>query len=445
MRSGPLLKTVIFTAIHGIVADEISRQMTRARPFVVALLPMLLAGQYDPKQPLSKQTLLMARLRVVASENARRIPDFTCGMTVERSLRRARSGRFEPADTLRLEVAFAGGKEMYAWPGAKSFEQTDITALVGTGGAIGSGDFTSHVQSVLLSDSPQHTYVGEEEMNGHQTHRFDYTVARARSRYVLRIPPIEEAVGYRGSYWVDTRSMDIVRLVVDVDDIPPTLPVRYSRKVIDLERQMIGETQFLLPVSSEMEMHMKDGLASLNRTRFLNCHQFRGESSLSFEDPPPEGEVKAVTVTMTLPAGLALNLELAKPLDLKTAARGDQVFFTLARDAKNKSGVVAPKGAEFSGRVDMVACVDSAVAMCYVLLHLENFQWANKAGVVRAGLEAPYFDPLSVPGAVRRNGLLLIPEEVIRHPKDQGVVAIRGGRQTIKPGYGLLWRVLPQN
>lgn len=411
----------------------------------VFLLAVPLLGQYDPRAPLTPETILVARIRNVAAENAVRIPDFTCGMTIERSLRRPRSGRFEPDDTLRLEVAYAGGKELYAWPGAKQFEDRDISLLVGTGGAIGTGDFTSHVQSVLLSSGPRFTYIGEEPMNGHACHRFDYTVAREQSSYFMRIPPVEDRVGYRGSFWVDKITMDLVKLIVDADDIPLTLPVRQSLKVIELERQRIGGTEFLLPIRSELEIQMTDGTASLNRTTFLNCHQFRGESSLTFEDPLPDASPAPAIVQTTLPDGLKLNLALTRPVDLKTVATGDQVFFQLAKESRTKDGFAIPKGAEFFARVDRLECVNAAQTMCYLMLHLESFRYANKEGIARAALEAPTFDLPSPPSLIgeRRLSRIPFPAELMNRPPDRGVIAVRGGRQTLGPGYSTIWRVLP--
>lgn len=411
-----------------------------------ALLSATAQTQYDPRAPLSPETILVARIRTVAAENAMRIPDFTCGMTIDRSLRRPGSGRFEPDDTLRLEVAYAGGKELYAWPGARKFEDSDVGQLVG-GGAIGTGDFTSHVQSVLLSSGPRFTYAGEEPMNGHACHRFDYAVARAQSSYFMRIAPFEDRVGYHGSFWVDRISMDIVKLVVETDDIPPTLPVRRSRKVIELERQSIGGAEFLLPIRSELEIQMNDGTASLNRTAFLNCHQFRGESTLSFEEPEPAAEPAKAVIQTTLPDGLKLNLALTRAVDLKTVAKGDQVFFQLSKDARAKDGFTVPKGAEFLGRVDRLECVNAAQTMCYLMLHLESFRYANKEGAARAALEAPVFDLPIPPSSIgeRRISRIPFPAEFVNRPRDRGVIAIRGGRQTLGVGYGTIWRVLPQS
>jgi hypothetical protein len=261
----------------------------------------------------------------------------------------------------------------------------------------------------------------------------------------MRSPPVEENVAYRGSFWVDGSSMDIVRLVIEVTEPPPTLPVRYSRKVIDLERQKIGGTEFLLPVASELEMQLNDGSASLNRTRFLNCHQFRGESSLTFEDPPPDAAPKPASIVTTLPEGLKLNLDLTQPLDLKTVARGDQVFLVTTRESKAKDGFTVPKGAAFTGRVDLLECVNAALPLCFLMLHLESFAYANKEGNVRAMLEAPAWDFSNTANSLtsRRSGRMLISEELLKHPEDRGVLSIRGGRQTLKPGYTTVWRVLP--
>ena len=56
-------------------------------------------------------------------------PDYTCLETVERT-RRSPGGATQVEDTLRLEVALVGDKEMFAWPGSKEFEDTEVTELV---------------------------------------------------------------------------------------------------------------------------------------------------------------------------------------------------------------------------------------------------------------------------------------------------------------------------
>ena len=402
------------------------------------------AGQYDPKEPLRPELILLARARVVAAENAKRIPDFVCGMTIERSRRRKGGGRFELIDTLRMEVAYVGGKEMYGWPGARKFEDRDLTEMVGRQGAIGTGDFTSHVQSVLLGAGAVIQYHGEEQLDGRATHRFDFEVARTRSRYTVRLPPVEDVVGYRGSFWVDRISFDVVRLLIDIVDVPPTLPLTSSRKVITQARQRIGEAEFLLPATAEMEMELADGTTTMNRTVFENCHQFRSESTLVFEEPVDTGPAVPPTVQVTLPAGLRVQLNFKDSLDLKKVGIGDQVPLVVAKDARMKDEVVVPKGADFMARVADLQCVNTATSGCFLVLRVESFRFGNKEGEVEMELDAPRIEDSPWARMVdRRSNVSLLPDNIVRPPRGAGTLALRGGRIRVGAGYPSVWRVLP--
>src|SRR5260370_29219607 len=56
------------------------------------------------RQPLAPEILLLSRIKVRAAENLQRLPNYTCTETIERSRRARKSRRFDPVDTLRLEV-----------------------------------------------------------------------------------------------------------------------------------------------------------------------------------------------------------------------------------------------------------------------------------------------------------------------------------------------------
>ena len=69
-----------------------------------------------------------------------RQPNYTCLESVERSVRGGKDREYRTVDTVRLEVALVDNKEMFAWPGSKEFEDTDIRTFVPTG-MFGNGDF----------------------------------------------------------------------------------------------------------------------------------------------------------------------------------------------------------------------------------------------------------------------------------------------------------------
>src|SRR5712692_11400472 len=161
-------------------------------------------------QELPPELLLLAKIKVKMADNLERLPNYTCAQTIERSRRPAPTRRFELVDTIRLEVGYIEGKELFGWPGAGKIDESEITKLVG-GGTIGNGDFALLAKS-LLTQSVMFTYGGDTELGGRRAIRYDFRVPLLSSGYRLRVPPKEAFVGYHGSFWAEPGTLDLVRL-----------------------------------------------------------------------------------------------------------------------------------------------------------------------------------------------------------------------------------------
>lgn len=313
---------------------------------------LVAALQVASAADLTPETLLLARIKARTSENLTRQPNYTCLQTTERSRRRAPSRKFELVDTLRLEVALVGGKELFAWPGAGRFEERRITEMVG--GTIGDGSFALHARSVFLSNAPTYTHAGRRVRDGRQTERYDYRVPQMLSGYKLRVLNREAVVGYHGSFWVDAATLDLLRLEVIADDIPPHLEIDSAASAMEYARVEIGEADFLLPASAELMLTDLAGGENRNLTHFTACRQYAGESVLSFADPPPTLEpapTQSPAEPIRLPAGLSLELRLESAIDLRKAAVGDPIAAAVCDDVKRKSQTLVPKGARVTGRI----------------------------------------------------------------------------------------------
>jgi hypothetical protein len=79
----------------------------------------------QPPAPLAPEVIQLARIRDRMLMNLAHQPNYTCVETIERSQRSGPTRKFALLDTLRLEVALVDGKEMFAWPGEKKFEDTE--------------------------------------------------------------------------------------------------------------------------------------------------------------------------------------------------------------------------------------------------------------------------------------------------------------------------------
>ena len=347
----------------------------------------LCAASWPASQELSPETLLLARIKVHMEENLKRLPNYTCLQTVERSRRLAPARRFELVDILRLEVALIGRKELFSWPGEEKFQEADIFDFV-QGGAIGNGNFGLHAYSIFLGHGPVFSYAGERDREGRKTVRYDYRVPLPSSGYRIRVPPKEATVSYHGSIWVDAATLDLVRLEVQADDIPPDLGLSAAANTIEYGRVMIGDTAFLLPQSSELLMTDLAGNESRNRVRFSDCRQFTGESYLSFGDPPVTAPAAREPVReIRLPAGLSLALELEGEIHSSKSLVGDPVTARVSKDVKKGGVVWVPRGARVKGRIVRMERIHGKRPTFILGLHFQTLEFDGKRGSFDAQVE----------------------------------------------------------
>src|SRR5258706_13388334 len=115
---------------------------------MVRTLPLSLFAAAALHAQISADLELLTKIRFHELDQLRGQPNYTCVETVERSQRAASTRKYTLLDTLRLEVALVGPKELFAWPGAKKFEDMELSDMVGRG-AIGNGAFALHARAVF--------------------------------------------------------------------------------------------------------------------------------------------------------------------------------------------------------------------------------------------------------------------------------------------------------
>src|SRR5438477_7570441 len=98
-----------------------------------AIISLLLACTIAVAQTDFDRVLQLARTRQKMAQSLTHLPDFTCVATTQRSVQKAGHGDFKVLDTLRFEVAYSDGAELWSWPGASKFEDRPIAAMVRSG------------------------------------------------------------------------------------------------------------------------------------------------------------------------------------------------------------------------------------------------------------------------------------------------------------------------
>ena len=397
---------------------------------VLACVAALGVSHAQPAPDLPPELLQLAKIKVHMQQTLARQPNYTCVEQIERSRRRGPRSRFELLDMVRLEVALVDGQEMFAWPGSAKFEEAELKDLVPQGGAIGNGNFALFARSVFQTTAPAFTYSGTTELNGRKAIRYDYVVPQMQSGFHLRVNELEAVVGFHGSFWADPETLDVLRLSVVADNVPPMLGLDKSTTVMDYARVRIGERDFLLPASSELSMTHLTGDEDRNYVRFSGCRQYTGESVLTFGEAPadatpPDAPAAPVVEVIELPVDLEFDIALDAGIDNEKSMVGDPVTGRLRQAIKHEKRVLFEKGDIVSGRIRRL---ERHIDHFLLAIDFTEIVSSRRRATMRAIIdEAPVSNLYLRPSGFARG--------VNPHPNDAGGLTVRGTRMLLKAGF----------
>ena len=380
------------------------------RLYLSAVCCGMLAIAAPDREEAAPDAAILENVRLQMVQNLMHLPNYTCLQTIERTQRRAPARRFELVDMIRLEVALVNGRELFSWPGADKFDDKEIYEIV-NGGAIGNGSFALHAKSVFQG-APQYKFAGEEGVGPRRLLRWDYRVPLLSSGYTIRVGDKQAVVGYHGSFWVDPKSLDVVRLNVEADDIPLDLNLLQAGTTVNYMRVEIGGASFLLPQSSDLRMLDSGNTENMNRMRFSSCHQYLGESKLLFSDPADAPAAARQVETVNVPEDVSMNLTLETPIHSGSTAVGDPVTFRLSRALKHDKVTLFEKGALVHGRVTVLRKLSGGAEGFAVGIQLFEIQSPIKQAAIDARIEdgvlpGSAFNSSLRPGSVLRQTKLI--------------------------------------
>jgi hypothetical protein len=322
--------------------------MTRA---TFTLAAGLIFASVVLSQDLPPGVLLLLRVKNHTKEELRLLSNISCLETVQREYLPPR-GKMQPLDTVRLEVLINGEKELFASPGDRNFSERQPISFAG------SGIFGLYLKDILVTGSVSNEYKGEEKIRGRRLARYDYRLPLMWSGESIHMMEGSGNVGLHGSYWADPQTYDVVRLQMNADDFPPTLPLTEAMTSIDYARTRLADNLVvLLPESAEVRLVKFSGEISHKRIEFTHCRVFGSESSINFsatdsaEQTPRFGAASIDDTLRPLPPGLQIMVKL------RSRISGDMAVGTLIDGvvgnnvAAKKGDVVIAAGSPVRGRI----------------------------------------------------------------------------------------------
>lgn len=249
---------------------------------LIGLAALAIADELPP------EVVRLARIKQKMRAELEHFPDYVCVENIER-FQKIGKLPFRRLDTLRFDVAYVGGKELFAQPGAIGPHTEDIVAY-GKAGFIGIGNYSGFLHGLFAMEKARFTSPLQKDSRvpgriwpGRPALRYDFEYSAFLSNFVVSLHGTSGVVGVRGAIWADAGSLDLLRMEMHAIEIPAELDLLESDyHAIDYARVRIGKSQPLLPKSAEMVMKTFDGEQDRNIMRFSGCRQFTSESIAHF-------------------------------------------------------------------------------------------------------------------------------------------------------------------
>lgn len=425
--------------------------MLREAGALAALLGMTIPAMSQTEPPG-----LLDQIVAKLSDELDRLPDYVCTQSIQRATRSSRQREWTQMDTLRLDVAMVGRKELYARAGAARFQDQPLSEMVRRG-TISTGQLGLLADHVFKDPSTTFTYRGVTERAGRPAHEFDYDVAPGNSRYRLGFGGEESLVGFQGAFWIDVDTLDLIRLDVQAYDIPENLGLAQASTTLSYARIPIGSEEVLLPQQASLSVVTVDGIESLNRTRLADCRRYQVESTISYagvSDAPPQepaGTSLRAAPEVALPAGAVLELILESELDPASARPGDTVTARVQRATAGDQPAVVQQGSIAVGRLvrlqkETIPFTFYIVGIAFDEVQVEGQTLPLAATMLEAGptsglmRQSRRMDPTF--SRKRKAGMEILVRET---QQGQGILHWDGRKGAIPRGLKMKWQVIPEH
>jgi len=164
-----------------------------------------------PGQDLPPWVLLLARVKQHGRASFEHIPNYVFRETVKRFEKPRNASAFKPAGTESLEVASGGERGSLSLAMVGKLRDPDKVVVAGRGFAA-AGVSASLVRNVFVYDNARIAPLAEERVLGRAALRYDFEMPAELSCFTARAGRDEGAADVRGTFWVDTETLDLLRI-----------------------------------------------------------------------------------------------------------------------------------------------------------------------------------------------------------------------------------------
>ncbi len=351
---------------------------------------------------------LQQRIQTHMGEYLAHLPNYTCRVTIARSSRPGPDRNFELTDRIRLEVEFAGGKELYAWPGEDRFEHGLEKLVGGIPGLISIGSYALLTRALFTTDGAEFGSPRESDCEGKPCLEMDFTVPIERTDYVISDEQQSAPAAYSGTISFDRDTLNQRQVRMRADQVPKRVKIASAQESTVYTSVRIGDSDVVLPKTTETLSSRRDGSQNRNVASFEDCRRFAGESTISFDDAPHDAPSAQAVGPVQLPESFDLEMTLDRPIGSE-AAIGD-LFTGTVRQIKSNPQSNIPAGARVTGRITNLLYIGLLHVNFVEILNYESWFLAVKL------LKIDWPGGSAAITGTLRNARETSPVSLIRHP-----------------------------
>ena len=277
-------------AKNGDPETEANLKAAEIDPYKAGLLAIRVPTDPIPKPSQQEIDSILADATVRAVNYTDSLPNLICIQVTNRSVDPTASGSWRLRDNITELLSYVDKVETRT-----TLEVNGIKATVDRGampGTFSSGEFGGVLKNVFLNSSKTEFHWKETDVLGNGTVQvFEYKIAKANSSFgIVDMSNRQITVGFHGLVFIDTATRSIRRVTLIADDIPVTFLTHATSMAVDYDNAMIGEHDYLVPVSAEVNLVQGKHEAVLNNIAFRNYRRFG--STVKIVDAPPEQKIQ---------------------------------------------------------------------------------------------------------------------------------------------------------
>jgi hypothetical protein len=258
--------------------------------------PKLVVSGPPPPDSIEQKRIL-AEITESARNYTKNLPNFICLQVTRRYADNSGLDNFRLIDTIAERLSYFEQKEDYKVVSVNGVPVTGSVKHEQKNGASSSGEFGSILKEIF--DPETQTEFNWERwatLRGKRMYVFNFHVRQLNSKYTIYADAVKRTIvaGYHGLVYADRDNNLVMRIKMEVEDLPVDFPVQSVELDMNYDFTKISGQEYLLPLKSQIRSREGKFMVK-NEVEFRLYNRFGADTNIQFGDVPdalPEDATK---------------------------------------------------------------------------------------------------------------------------------------------------------